>query len=316
MSRRKNISLPNFLIVGTAKAGTTSIYRYLKQHPDVSIPVKETFFFLNPIYRKNTLDYPKQRRPENLVLDAEVYNGLYAGLASEIVAEIGTGYLYHHEVAIPLIKEHLGEDVKICIVLRDPVQRTYSSFKHFAKDLHDKGSFSDSLAAEKARVLADWDFMWHHTAMSMYARQVKAFIEEFPNVKVCFYEDLDRDAEKFMEEIYDFIGIHSPNNIDYKAKFNISGNVRSKWLQESITQESRFKRLFRPIFRALFGKERRAAIRKYVKSKNMRSANEMSADDKAFLTNYFANDIAELDRIIDRNLPWEGAPQKKAVVNV
>jgi len=125
----------SFLFVGTAKAGTTSIYNYLLQHPDIFIPKKETFYFLRDIYEHNSLPYPKQRNPENLVLGTDAYRALYEDSNGKMSGEIGTGYLFSHEVSIPRIKEELGEEVKIVIILRHPVDRAYSSYRHFTKDL-------------------------------------------------------------------------------------------------------------------------------------------------------------------------------------
>lgn len=304
MSNLTNTSTPQFLVVGTAKAGTTSLYRYLLQHPDIAIPVKETFFFLKELYAQNHLPYPQQRPKRDLILSEEHWENCYRGLEGKIVGEIGTGYLYHHELAIPQIKEYLGTDVKICIVLRDPVERTFSSYKHFTKDLHENHDFETALSQEEARKSEHWDFMWHHTAMSKYSEQVEAYLNAFPHVKVFYYEDLRDHPEDFMQSFFTFIGLTAPEGADFSTRFNPSGQVRSKWLQQTITQESAFKRLFRPMFRALVGKERRAKIRKYVKERNLKSANELTEQQRAQLEHLFQEDTTRLAQLLEAPLPW------------
>ncbi len=297
-------TLPNFLVVGTAKAGTTSIFRYLQQHAKVSIPMKETFFFLKDVYDHNHLPYPQQRPKEDLILNEKSYLDLYPKTQDKIVGEIGTGYLYYFQEAIPRIKQYLGSEVKIAIVLRNPVTRTFSSYQHFRKDMHETLSFEDSLAEEAQRKAAKWDFMWHHKAMSLYADQVEAYMAAFPNVKVFFYEDLSTDPKSFMESLYEFIGVDAPENIDYTKKFNSSGEARSKSLQRLVTQENTVKWLFRPLFRTFFNAERRERIRKFVKNKNMTSKQSLSDDQRAALEDFFAADIQKLSHLLNRETPW------------
>ena len=304
MSEKNNLHLPDFMVVGTAKAGTTSIFNHLIQHPDIAIPVKETFFFLKDRYAQNHLNYPMQRPKSDLVLDEDAYLSLYQNLEAKVVGEIATGYLYHHAEAIPLIQKYLGTDVKIAIILRDPVTRTFSSYRHFAKDLHEKISFEASLAREQERIAAGWDFMWHHQAMSRYARQVEAYLNSFPNVKVFFYEELSSRPEAFMESLYQFIDVYPFLDVDYRKRFNQSGEARNKTLQRLVTQENPVKSALRPLFRAAFGHERRARIRKYVKNQNLKPRQSITMEQRLSLEASFGDDVAALQRLTGVSLPW------------
>ncbi|MGB6037239.1 MAG: sulfotransferase [Cryomorphaceae bacterium] len=290
----------DFLFVGTAKAGTTTLYHYLNQHPEISIPVKETFYYLREIYKHNSLPYPQQRPDEELVLDKARFNALYRNADGRKQGEIGTGYLYHHKESIPLIKEQLGEDGKILIVLRHPTDRCYSSYKHFAKDLHETCSFEESLEKEKERVEKNWDFMWHHRGLSLYADQVEAFMNEFKHVKILIYEEFIESPEETVREIFEFLGVSPDFSLQSTRKYNSSGEPRFKFLQRMVTQENPVKAALRPVFRKVFDKERREKIRKGVKNRNLKKSDPLPGNMLEKLDTSFKTDIEKLESLLGR----------------
>lgn len=297
-----SINLPQFLFVGTAKAGTTSIYRYLKQHPDLCIPLKETFFFLRNVYKDTRLEYPKQRKTHSLILSESKYDELYRDCSDKIAGEIGTGYLYYYDHCIPEIKQKLGADVKILIVLRDPAERAFSSFLHFRKDLFDNSSFEKSLEKEQFRIDHDWDFMWYHKRLGLYFEQVKSYKENFNHVKVLFYEHFQKDPRGFITEIFNFIGVDHNINLDLKTKFNPSGEPLIPWFQRLITHENVIKKIFRPIFKLFYNEQKRAALKKRLKSKNLRKGSAMSSSARNELIQYYKEDIQKLELLLDKDL--------------
>jgi hypothetical protein len=114
---------PNFLIVGAAKSGTTSLYNYLKQHPDIYMPKhKEPLFMTSEIYANLSEKDPRRHlNDEAKVYTYEDYLRLFADAKNEqMLGEASATYLYYYDVAIPKIKRYLG-DPKIVIMLRDPV---------------------------------------------------------------------------------------------------------------------------------------------------------------------------------------------------
>ncbi|NNC82804.1 MAG: sulfotransferase [Flavobacteriales bacterium] len=291
-----------FLFVGAAKAGTTSIYHYLKQHPELHIPKKETFYFLRDIYTDNALEYPYQRSPEDVILDSASYERLYENTGGKVTGEVGTGYLYHHEQSIPRIKEVFGEEVNILIILRDPVERAYSSYNHFVKDMHEPLTFRQALEEESSRAQQGWDFMWHHRALGCYAQQVRAFLQAFDKVKVLRYDDLKNAPAETMREIFRFIGVDPSLEVTTEKQFNPSGTPRSAFLQKLLIHDNPLKRLIRPLVRSLMSKERRENIRKELKSMNLRDYEQMDPELRTELRSYYAQDIRELEALTGLDL--------------
>jgi len=295
------MSNSHFLFVGTAKAGTTSIFEYLRQHPEIEIPVKETFYFLRNVFTDFKLGYPAQRPAEELILNKSAFQSLYPE-SHKIYGEIGTGYLYHYEESIPLIKETFGEDVKIIIILRNPVSRAYSSYMHFVKDVHEKLTFEEAIKMEAQRKEQKYDFMWMHRDMGLYFKQVKAYLDAFKEVKVLISEEFRENPEAEMRSILEFLGVNPNVEFDTKKEHNKSGEPRFKNLQKLITQENLVKETLRPFFRAAFNKEKRAKMRKRLKNANIASYLPMNPQTRDELTSFYKKDIESLEELLGKSL--------------
>ena len=156
--------LPNFLIVGAAKSGTSSLHNYLNQHPEVFMPsynsegmkVKEPRFLIKDLVK---------HRLHNGVWNWEEYKSLFDDVIDEkAIGESTVLYLYYHKEAIKNIKEKLGNDVKIIIMLRNPSVRAYSAFQHVSRGFKEQNSFEESLEMEDGRLEREGNL----TPMVMY----------------------------------------------------------------------------------------------------------------------------------------------------
>jgi len=143
--------LPNFLIVGAAKSGTSSLHQYLIQHPDIFMPsynkegknVKEPQFLIKEKVEK---------RLHFGVWDWEEYKALFDDSGEyKSVGESTVFYLYYYKESIKNIKFRLGDDVKIIIVLRNPIDRAYSAFQHVSRSVKENLSFEEALKREENR---------------------------------------------------------------------------------------------------------------------------------------------------------------------
>ncbi|HDL01569.1 MAG TPA: sulfotransferase, partial [candidate division Zixibacteria bacterium] len=134
-SRKSRSNLPNFLIAGASKSGTTSLHSYLKQHPMIFMPVKESRFFVSEIFENLS---PKDPRYEHIIkytiFNYYDYVKLFENVNNEhAIGEAGTLYLYYYKIAISKIKKYLGNN-KIIIILRNPTDRAFSAYMHLLRD--------------------------------------------------------------------------------------------------------------------------------------------------------------------------------------
>ncbi|MEM7163011.1 MAG: sulfotransferase [Bacteroidota bacterium] len=292
------IHLPDFIFVGAAKAGTTSLYNYLNQHPEISIPIKETFFFNREHYPEKLLEYPKQRVPESICRTIEEYVDNFRDIdETKVVGEIGTGYLFHHEYSIPEIKKTLGTDVKIGIVLRNPVERTFSSYMHFKRFSLGLEDLLKEIEKEDSRAAQGFDFMWQFTGISLYAKQVEAYLNNFENVAIFYYEDLVEHPSAFMKGVAEFLGVDSTHAFATEEKFNPSGEVQINWLQKVLTHNLKIKQLLRPAYHAIFGKEKVEQFRDRLRDRNIRKVG-LTMNERKHLVKLFEDDVHRLESIL------------------
>ena len=226
--------MPNFLIVGAQKAGTTALYQYLKQHPEVFMsPVKEPHFFA---FENRDLDFRGPRDRETLgrmvVRDEGAYRGLFAdAVGARARGEASAMYLYMPD-AVGGIGRHVP-DAKLVAVLRNPADRAYSSFLHMMRDGREPiPEFGRALEAEEERIRGNWSPIWHYRRMGFYHDQISRYREAFGSegLRVYLYEDLEGNPEGVLRDIHGFIGVDPSFVPDVSSRYNVSGVPKSKKL--------------------------------------------------------------------------------------
>ncbi len=291
-----DVKLPNFLLVGAPKSGTTSLYYYLVDHPQVFMSkLKEPHFFSKPC-KKLPFKGPKDETLGSTMymnLTWEDYINLFRGASKyEAVGEASADYLYYFKCSIENIKKYLGNP-RIIIILRNPIERAFSAYLHMVRDGREYLSFREALEEETYRKEKNWDFMWLYTDVGFYYEQVKAYIENFSHVKIFIYEDLKNNPINFIGELYKFLGIDSNFLPNLEKRYNVGGVPRS-WYKLFIQRNpiKRFAKKFTP--------EKLEMILKKVGLLKP----EMCLEDKEYLKEIFKNDILKLQDLINRDLSF------------
>ena len=271
--RSDNLTLPNLLIVGAQKSGTTSLATYIGEHPDVMMPRHPVYFF-NRYFDRGL----------------EWYSTHFESASS--VAIIGEGtpeYMYHPEIAAR-IADSLP-NVRLIAILRDPIDRAYSHYWHNQTRGHEALSFSDAVAAEPSR-LKESDpatrARFAYVDRGRYVGQLENLCRYVPRerVKVLIFEEMRADPVTVTREAFEFLGIdHTfvPKNI---------GQVRNRFVS------FRSQRLRRSI-RRLPGIARIVARRLNVRHE---SYPPMEASVRADLVRTFAPGIESLEKWLRRDL--------------
>ena len=168
------LKLPNFFLVGAAKAGTTAVYAYISQHPEI---------YLSPLKEPKHLSISANKFPHNGPGDKKVDDGIiksreeYLNLFKDaenvkVVGESSADYLYFYNSVIPLIKT-ISPYAKILIMLRNPVDRAYSAYRHMLMDNRENLSFEKALKYEDQRRSRNYEFIWFYKDVGFYYKQVK-----------------------------------------------------------------------------------------------------------------------------------------------
>jgi hypothetical protein len=300
--------MPNFLIVGAAKSGTTALYEYLKQHPQVFMSFnKEPHFFAFEGKRPDFQGPGDQELYDDIgVSDIEVYRALFRGVAKETaIGEASVYYLY-----LPRAREriqHYVPDVKIIAILRDPAERAYSNFLHMIRDRKEPLSdFARALQAEEDRIQNNWGPLWHYRQVGFYYEQLKRYYEVFDReqIRVYLYEDLNDNPTTTLKDAYTFLGVDNTFASDVSVRHNVSGVPKNNhWhaLHKFLLEPHPVKAIFKPFLPV---KLRRALPHRLVNTLRNRNLDKppFPVEVRRYLTEVYSDDILKLQELIQRDL--------------
>ncbi|MDP9158641.1 MAG: sulfotransferase, partial [Acidobacteriota bacterium] len=207
------MTLPNFLIIGAAKSGSTSLYEYLKQHPQVfmTIPKEPTFFGNEGTDGLSHGPHDEDRAYHSRVItNFSDYKALFDRVSDEkAIGEASIYYLYLPQ-APAQIQKYIPKATMFA-VLRNPADRAYSAYLHVVRQAREQRSFAEALKEEPARVRQKWNSLWHFKSMGFYYEQVKRYIDTFgrEQLHIYLYEDLQREPLRLIKDVYQIVGVDS-----------------------------------------------------------------------------------------------------------
>jgi len=285
---------PNFLIVGAAKAGTTSLYHYLKQHPQIFLAaIKEPQFF---VAEKVQNSLPQAIRSEDAYFDLFCGSGAFP-----MRGEASVFYLYYWEDAIPRIKHYLGDDTRIIIILRNPVERTYSAYCHvYRHNPVESLDFPNALRTEEVRKQdTTISPMTHYKSMGLYSNMVSAFRKNFKNVCIVFFDDLTLRPHFLLGEIQRFLGVEVLN-LNSSERYNAGGTVWKSNIKKQVIKASLLRNLkmaARKNFSGIY-----CPLKEYVYNHWMKQPDSMDEDIRKELLEFYRADIIALSHDLEIDL--------------
>ena len=219
------MTMPNFCIIGAAKSGTTSLYQYLKQHPQIYMsPVKEPRFFGLEGEIPNFQGPRDEQTNRVLKCNLEEYQSLFREVANETaIGEASPWYLYLEKA--PLQMRHHIPDAKLIVMLRNPVDRAYSSFLHqFQRGAEPLNNFSQALLDEERRIRQNWRPIWHYKQLGFYHQQLSRYLKVFDRqqIRVYLYEDFCNEPLSLLQNIFDFLNVDDTFTPDVSRKYNVT----------------------------------------------------------------------------------------------
>ncbi len=199
---------PTFLILGAAKSGTTALYHWLRQHPDIYMsPIKQPHYFAD---LQPTFSGPGDQALNRDIVTAEAdYLRLFqAGTGRKARGEASPFYLYYAERTVERVRRVLPE-ARLVVLLREPASRAYSGYLHLVRDGRETLPFRQALEREEERLGRGWEPLWAHRGLGLYGRQLDAVLGVFPReqVGVWLYDDMRTRPTALFQEVCAFIGV-------------------------------------------------------------------------------------------------------------
>ena len=229
------MKLPNFFIVGAAKAGTTSLWRYLLQHPDVFMP--SDIMYKEPAYFSDIKG----------ISSLNQYGSLFSGAGAEkMIGEASTAYLTSPESPVR-IKGKVPH-AKIIIMLRNPIDRAYSLYNWMACNGYEpEESFESALEVEKTyrygnegfkHANPEYYYNYLYFYSGLYSEQIKRYLDNYSREQICFiiFEEFKANVKQEVNRVFTFLGVD--DSIVPEFKIHNSGSTPySAALQFFIRQE-------------------------------------------------------------------------------
>lgn len=298
---------PNLFIVGAPKCGTSSVYHYLNQFPEVFMSRDKEPHFLAFNGEKNFVSvfgdqnsYDTLRKHPFPVTDEKKYQKLFKSNGNfKYIGEASTLYLYSKLASQKIYHEYDAPDLRIIMILRDPVERAYSQFLHHVReDLESTDDFQRAFKDEDARI--NNGPFWHYRKVGLYAEQVNRYYRQFDNSKILVlkFEDFKTDFDKIKQTISSFLNLQPIRKTETsEMRYNATGYPVNKFVQKILTTLASvpFKSTLKNILPS-------GLINTYrgVRQKNLFKP-DLDTEIKKELYAFFKEDIRQLEEITGMN---------------
>jgi hypothetical protein len=295
--------LPNFFILGAAKAGTTALCDLLRQHPQVYVTFsKEPMFFSRDEFFANGLDWYRH----TYFSDSAAY---------DLRGDATPHYLYWAEKVAPRLARTFEPDsVKLILIFREPAQRAYSWYWNMVREGKETLPFAEALAAEPRNLKEHWEQLHALGAMTYgyfrggcYATQLQYYLDLFPRANFYFLlqEDLKNDFAAAMRGLFRFLGVDESVTVQPVVS-NPSAMPRNRSVHQLLHGPSRLKEWFK----RLVPFSLRFRLKTSLADANLRSFEYPPLDPQlaANLRLRYADEVNRLASMIGRDLShWQAA---------
>jgi len=293
------MTLPNFVVIGAYKSGTTSLYQYLKEHPEI---------FLSSVKEMSYLAYEDGVTPRSiwgtpivrdlnqfLIRSISAYQNNFKSVNSEkAIGDVSPMYMAS-AVAPERIKHYL-EDVKIIAILRNPVDRAYSAYLMHVRNGRENRNMED--------IILENPFEERIIRTGFYYPQLKRYFDLFDadKIRILIFEEFKANTVKVMQDVYRFLGvtdsfvpnvniIHNVGGIPKHPKLYRLGLGRRFWIIQRYLPS-----LSRIVTKPLRGVRISVINREFIK------APELPADVRYKLKEVYRGDILQLQNMLKRDL--------------
>jgi Sulfotransferase family len=283
------MTLPNFIMIGVAKAGTTSFFRYLDQHPQIFVtPIKATNFFGYEDAREwRWIDEGDPPMLHNFpVRTFEAYEAAFAGVSDEIaIGEVSPQY-FRCPSAAQLIRDCIP-NAKLVLSLRNPAERAFSGFMMRTRRGEAVRGFYEELTPQSS-----------HVKESFYYRRLKRYLDLFPKeqIKIYIFEEFKKDPAGTIVDLYDFLGVDPSFVPDTSVQHN-PGAIPKIRVLNRLFYNSTFINMAKSVV-----PEGLHVKLKQIQQLNQTTTPKFPPDLRSKLLSFYRDDILKLETLLDRDL--------------
>ncbi|HWC96695.1 MAG TPA: sulfotransferase [Candidatus Sulfopaludibacter sp.] len=308
--------LPNFFLVGAPKAGSTSLYHHLDRHPQIYMsPIKEPCYFsteIRPHHFSASLQQQvardtealdrylagpmTQKLPGAMVQHWDDYLRLFAAASDhKAIGEASVCYLWSSTAPVNIRAQI--PDAKILIVLRNPVERAFSQYIHCVSMGRLHASLHDHIQASLRNRDPKFSMEFPFLELGRYHGQIQRYRDHFPAASICisFFEDYRDRPRETLATVLRFLNVDDSFVADTAARHlqvALPRNLAAGHYLKSLGIWQRARRLcppsILPLARRLVHRPRRDIA--------------LDPQDRAFLADYYRDDILQLAGLLNRDL--------------
>jgi hypothetical protein len=276
---------PNFFVVGAPRAGTTTLYNYLRQHPDIYVPKQKELHYFTREHAASSY-----YRPPVIRTECEYLRHFSARKGQSLAGDFSPSYLYFEAAAKEILR--FSSDARIIIVLRNPTERTIS---HYLMDVS-KGLQDKPLSTFYARTAENRPFHFEYVGASLYADGVARYRRLFgpDRVHVIVAEELWANAQSTIAEALRFLGA------DPNAPFQPEDPANSYFEPRTNAMRSLGRNsLARTTFR-LLPEPMQLGLKTLLQRRGGRKPEFVA--ERQYLDRYFSDEVKHLSAILSRDM--------------
>jgi Sulfotransferase family len=290
--------LPNLLVIGAMRSGTTTAYYALREHPEIFMaPWKEPHFLaLDGVPAFSGPGDEVMNR--NAVVTESTYRELFReGRGIRWRGEASATYLYLPN-SIPRIQRYLDSPTML-VFLRDPVDRAFSAYRYMrGQNREPLADFAEALAVEGERRAAGWGPMWHYDEASHYKPQLERLFSAFPRdrIRIVLFDDLQSRPDEVFQSLFAWLGVNSDHEVSASAH-NRSGPARSRALNSLLRPSRLRQRIGRRLPEAV-----KRPLRHVREANRQPTQTELEPKVRKSLVTGFMEDIEYVELLTERDL--------------
>jgi len=277
---------PDFFIVGAAKSGTTSLYEYLVNTPNVYMStLKEPNYFSTTIVPDDSRVWP--------IRNKQKYLDLFKNATEDVIGEASPTYLPDPNAAKSI--HQIIPNAKIIMILRNPVDRAFSHYSSLSSRGLENASFREALN----RILAKKhkEDLSDYINFGMYYNQVKRYLDTFDHVKIYIFEEFFKDVKENVNEVLKFLQVDSKVP-DIKAMHNPFKVARTPLSKLILRSKTIVRTSIKFVPQSVRWKFRENVLLKEGVKPSLLN------EDRDFLIELYRDDVKNLENLLKIKLPW------------